>query len=104
MLERLTQQLEGILDYTYPKARHLGLMKKRLRRGRLCCYLWRPPKTGAMGASLSVGLQGPQDSAFRSISLSEPMQHDRSMSIITSFAAERIGWNAADSGIGSLHT
>lgn len=68
-------------------------MRKRLRVS-LCFYLWRPEegdealKAGAI-PSLSVGLytytiQGPGNSAFRSISLSEPMQrwrHDRSMSM-----------------------
>ncbi len=62
-----------------PKARHLGLMRKRLRRVSLCYYLWRPEesdealKAGAI-SSLGVGLQGPGYSAFRSISLSEPVQ------------------------------
>ena len=63
--ERMTQKLDGILDYTYPKARHDGLMRKRLRRASLCYYLWRSAKSGAMGCPLSVGLQGPPNSAFR---------------------------------------
>lgn len=83
-------------------------MKKRLRWAAFVIICGGRRK-GAMGfprdfVSVGLGVQGPQHSAFRSISLSEPMQHDRSINIITSFAGKRIGWNAADSGIGpSIH-
>lgn len=89
--ERMTKKLDGILEYTYPKVRHCRADEEEAQEVvSLCYYLWRSARAGVMGFP-KRGLTGAWIAPSGAISLSDPMQHDRSMNIIISFAGERIG-------------
>ena len=106
----MTKKLRGMLDYTYSKSKAPRADEKEAQEGQPLLLLWRPEKSdealkaGAI-PSLSVGLQGPGHSAFRSISLSGPVatmatrsvdEHELPHSLENAWA-----WSAADSGIDS---